>query len=240
MKSAHDQISQDRFLGGRVSVAQPKSGFRAGHDTVLVAAAVPARAGERVLELGSGAGVASLCLAARVAECEVMGIEINEDLVLMANISAARNNMGARARFVVGDVLDAPIDGAPFDHVFFNPPFHPESAQASPSAERDLAMRGDDIADWNARARALVKPGGTVTAIVRADRVEEFPADGGALTVLPLLPHESEPPKRVIVQLRVGDEGAPYTMPPLVLHQADGKPTDAVEAVLRYAMPLEM
>lgn len=61
-----DLHSHDQFLGGRLMVAQPKTGYRAGVDPVLLAASVPAVRGESVLELGCGVGVASLCLAARV------------------------------------------------------------------------------------------------------------------------------------------------------------------------------
>jgi len=87
------EFSEDGFLGGRLIIAQPRAGFRAGHDAVLLAAAVPAKPGQRVLELGSGSGVASLCLAARVADVSVVGIEIDAELVRLANENAARNSM---------------------------------------------------------------------------------------------------------------------------------------------------
>ena len=56
-------LTEDRLLGGRVTLLQPQGGLRAGHDAVLLAAAVPARPGDRVLELGCGSGAAFLCLA---------------------------------------------------------------------------------------------------------------------------------------------------------------------------------
>ncbi|MEL6264223.1 MAG: methyltransferase, partial [Pseudomonadota bacterium] len=59
-------MTHDRLLGGRVGLTQPRQGYRAATDPVLLAAAVPAAAGETVLELGIGAGAAVLCLAARV------------------------------------------------------------------------------------------------------------------------------------------------------------------------------
>ena len=52
------EVTQGHLLGGRVRYAQPRSGFRSGIEPVLLAAAVPARPGERVLEAGSGAGAA--------------------------------------------------------------------------------------------------------------------------------------------------------------------------------------
>jgi tRNA1Val (adenine37-N6)-methyltransferase len=231
----------DGFLGGCLTIAQPKNGFRAGHDSVLLAAAVPASAGERVLELGSGVGVASLCLSART-KCDVLGIEIDPALVSISNENAKRNGM-ARARFIEGDAGSAKPAGAPFDHVFFNPPFHPDTGQVSPHAARDRATRDteDAVRSWTGHALTLVKHGGTVTAILRADRLDDFlnvaGKAGGA--VLPLLPSAGEAPKRVIVQKREGDTSPLRTMAGLPLHE-DGRPTHGTEAVLRHgaALPL--
>ncbi len=200
-------LTLNRFLGGRVIAAQPSGGFRAGHDTVLLAAAVPAENGSVALELGSGVGIASLCLAARVPGVRIIGIEIDPELVRLANDNAARNTVADRVSFVIGDAgadLDAstlqstsPLRGgrtavahqresgsgggplpedASFDHVFFNPPFHPDSAHSSPVAARDRATRdlSDAVRTWTGRALSLVRDGGTVTAIVRADRVDDI------------------------------------------------------------------
>src|SRR3569832_1863017 len=75
--------ASDKFLNGRVIVRQPETGFRAGLDAVMLAAAVPG--GATALELGTGAGTASLCLAARLTSITITGIEIDRDLVQLAN-----------------------------------------------------------------------------------------------------------------------------------------------------------
>ncbi len=233
----------DGFLGRRLTIAQPKHGFRAGHDAVLLAAAVPARTGESILELGSGSGVASLCLAARVAGCEVLGIEIDLALVALANENATRNEMGSRVRFIAGDARKAKLEDAPYAHVFFNPPFHPGTGQVSPNASHDSATRDvdDAVRVWTARAMELVKPGGTATAILRADRLDDFLEVSGraGVSVLPLLPAPGEKPKRVIVQLSKGDSAALFTAPGFALHKY-GRPTHGAEAVLRHAASLPL
>jgi tRNA1(Val) A37 N6-methylase TrmN6 len=231
---------EDRFLGGRVLAVQPQAGFRAGHDTVLLAAAVPATGDERVLELGSGAGIASLCLARRVEGVRILGVEADAALARLANDNAARNAMAERVRFIAGDVAGFAESG--FDHVFFNPPFHPASGQRSRDAARDRAMRDTDnaIAAWTKAALARVKAGGTVTAILRADRGAEMlaAASGEGAIVFPLFPHAGEAPKRVIVRIVKGASTGLHTVKGLVLHQADGRNTDGAEAVLRHAAPL--
>lgn len=237
-------LTRDRFLGGRVIADQPERGFRAGHDTVLLAAAVPAVAGDRILELGSGTGIASLCLAVRVPDVEVMGIEIDLELVDVANANAGLNSVAERAKFIPGAIASANIPGAPFDHVFFNPPFHPDTGQVSPSATRDRAKRdpGQAIPRWTELALRLVKQGGTVTGIVRVDRVDEMLAPVGAAAVLlfPLLPKAGEPPKRCIVRITSGKRADLVRAAGLILHEADGRNTEAAEAVLRHGSALDL
>ena len=237
------ELTRDRFLGGRVVADQPKLGFRAGHDTVLLAAAIPAQAGEHVLELGSGAGIASLCLATRVSGVFVQGIEIDAELVRLAYANAALNGMAERVSFKQANV-DAFSSPGSFDHVFFNPPFHPDSAHVSPNASRDRAKRDVDgaIARWTKVALEAVKPHGTVTAILRADREDQTLAEARncAAVVFPLLPHAGETPKRIVIQLTKGRAPSLVTAKGLVLHEAGGRNTEAAEAVLRHGAALTL
>ena len=237
------ELTLDRFLGGCLTIAQPKKGFRAGHDTVLLAAAVPAGPGSHCLELGAGTGVASLCFAARIPGAFVLGVEIDEDLVRLANDNAARNGFTDRARFEAGDVAQLSASGA-FDHVFFNPPFYPMTGNPSANTQRDRARRDvdDAVSTWTRVALAATRPGGTVTAILRADRADEMLNERGAdaATVFPLFPHEGETPKRVIVQIAKGRPGPVGHARGLVLHIANGRNTDAAEAVLRHGAALRL
>ena len=58
-------LTEDAFLGGKLSILQPEKGYRAGIDAVFLAAAIPCQPGDTVFEAGIGTGVASLCLLAR-------------------------------------------------------------------------------------------------------------------------------------------------------------------------------
>ena len=237
------EVTEDRFLNGRIAVRQMADGFRSGLDAVMLAAAVPQGEDGEVMELGAGAGVASLCLAARVSPYRVTGIEIDAALVELANANARANGMGTRVRFVAADALHLPQSlKREFAHVFANPPFHGEGL-AAPDAGRKRALQDEGrLADWLETGIRRTVSGGTFTAIIRADRLGEalavLPATG--LVVFPLWPRAGEPAKRVILQLRKGS-GAPLAvLPGLVLHGTDGRFTPEADAILRDGASLAL
>ncbi|MDE3116953.1 MAG: methyltransferase [Pseudomonadota bacterium] len=227
----------DRFLDGLVVADQSGAGFRSGLDAVMLAAAVPAGEGETALELGSGAGVASLCLAARVPGCEVWGLEIDAGLVRLAAANAAANNNSERVHFLAGDVLNPPPElRHEFYHVFCNPPFHAGEGQAPPDPARARALHDEGaLADWLKAGLRRTASGGTFTAILRADRLAEalaaLPERG--LAVLPLWPKAGAAAKRVILQASKGARAPLALLAGLVLHEADGRYTPQADAILR-------
>lgn len=231
----------ETFLDGRVIVAQPQTGFRSGLDAVMLAAAVPAGAGQRALELGAGAGTASLCLAARVAGTLITGVEIDLSLVELARSNAAANC--SDCRFVAGDIFHMPQElKQDFDQVFCNPPFHGEG-QASPNGARNLALSdGGKLSDWLKVGLQRTVSGGFFTAIIRADRLAEalsaLPLEG--VSVLPLWPRMGEPAKRAILQTRKGSRTPFALLPGLVLHQPQGAWTSEADAVLRRGAALAL
>jgi tRNA1Val (adenine37-N6)-methyltransferase len=236
------EFTEDRFLNGRIAVRQTADGFRSGLDAVMLAAAVPIGEGE-VLELGAGAGVASLCLAARCSPYRVTGIEIDTALAALANDNARANGTDARVAFLAADALRLPQDlKREFAHVFANPPFHGEG-MAAPDAARRRALQDEGrLSDWLETGAKRTISGGTFTTIIRADRLGEalavLPATGVA--VFPLWPRADEPAKRVILQLRKGS-GAPLALlPGLVLHNPDGRFTADADAVLRDGASLAL
>src|SRR5690349_2602687 len=104
--SGLEALTEDRLLGGRVRLRQPRLGLRAGLDAVLMAAGVPARPGERVLEAGCGSGAGFLCLAARVPELRILAVEQNPELACLARENAVANGLADRAEVITGDVRD--------------------------------------------------------------------------------------------------------------------------------------
>jgi tRNA1(Val) A37 N6-methylase TrmN6 len=231
----------ETFLDGRVTIAQPETGFRSGLDAVMLAAAVPARDGQTGLELGAGAGTASLCLKTRVPGILVTGIEIDESLVTLAADNAAANGMNAV--FAAADIFALPADlKRDFDQVFCNPPFHGEG-QVSPDAARATALMDQGrLENWLKTGLQRTVSGGYFTTILRADRLNEalgaLPSKGVA--AFPLWPRPGEAPKRVIVQVRKGSHAPFALLPGLVLHSENGAWTPEADAVLRRGNALAL
>jgi tRNA1(Val) A37 N6-methylase TrmN6 len=236
-------FTSDTFLGGKVKAKQPVDGFRSGLDAVMVAAAVPARETSDVLEIGAGAGVASLCLAARTG-CAVTGIDIDPELVSLANENARASEFGSRVRFVEDDIfMLRPQLRRTFDHVFCNPPFHGDEEKASPNPQRARAMQdGRKLRDWLTAAMKRVSSRGTFTTILRADRMRDAIADlpERGVVVFPLWPKPVEQAKRVIIQVRKTSRAQPVILPGIVLHDDQGKFTPDAEAVLRGGQALNL
>ena len=213
----------DSFLGGKVQVHQPRDGYRAGTDPVLMAAACPAAAGESVLELGCGVGVASLCLLARVPQAQVTGLELQPDYAALAR----SNGQGLPFEVIVGDVAAPPaeLSALNFDHVICNPPyFAPKAGTASTNASRETALREDvSLATWIDVATRRLRPRGTLTMILRADRLDSYfqaiDARMGSHIVLPLTSRAQKPAQRVIFCSRKGGRAGLQMCPPMVLHE---------------------
>lgn len=242
------QVTEDGFLGGRLTLFQPHGYGRAGIDAAFLAAAVPAEAGERALELGSGAGAAGLCLARRVEGATVQGLELQPELVALARRNAERNGLADRARFAAGDLRDRPesLRRIAFDHVLMNPPYHPaETTRPSPipmkaAAHAELA---GDLADWIGFGLARLRPRGALTLIHQAERLGEIlgllEGPAGELRIFPLWPRPEQPAKRVLVRARKGSAAPLRLLPGLILHRESGGFTDEAEAVLRHGAALD-
>ncbi|MBL8671512.1 MAG: methyltransferase [Alphaproteobacteria bacterium] len=243
-----DAATTDSLLGGRVRIRQPRHGFRAAIDPVLLAAAVEARPGERALELGCGTGAALLCLAVRCSATSILGIDSDVDLVALARASVALNELEHRATVEAGDVTALPGAASPasFDHVLMNPPFHDRArSRSAAGAAREKAMgesAAAPLARWVDAAADALRRGGKLTLIWRADRLETaIAAIGGRLgsiAVLPLWPKAGAAAVRIIVQARKGGRTPTRLLPGLVLHGADGRFTTHADSVLREAAAL--
>jgi tRNA1(Val) A37 N6-methylase TrmN6 len=246
--------TQDAFLGGRLVIAQPKTGPRAGIDAVFLAAACPAQAGDKVLEAGAGSGIVSLAVARRVPGVSVTGVEINPRLASLADANAASNGLAETVRFIEGDVTRgagafAALGLVPssFDHVLANPPFLAMGEARLPPDAMLRRAHAADPGEWEGWVRflsAFARPKGTLTLIHRADALPRLlpllERRFGSLIVFPLFPRRGEAATRILIQGVKGSKGPLQIREGLALHREHDGFTKAAQAVLREGARLEL
>jgi len=233
-------LSDDRFLGGRVRALQPKGGFRAAIDSVLLPAAVEARNGLNVLDAGAGGGIAALCLIAREPNFRVTAVESQRELAALAVENARHNTIALNIQCTDLLVWRAP---QPFDQVMTNPPyFEADEGTQPPVQGKARANVGPGIKAWLDACLSHLKPGGVLTLIHRAEREADIVAalegKAGEIEILPFIPRAGEAPKRILVRARKGASVRVRRWPGFVLHGDVAKYTDAAEAVLRHGESL--
>lgn len=242
---ADSELSRNGFLGGRVQLWQPLAGYRAGVDPVLLAASVPARPDDAVLELGCGAGQALLCLGARVAGLSLAGVELQAPYADLARRNAAANGQALELHEADLTALPEPLKQRQFTHVIANPPYYRAGAH-SPAADagRQVALgEGTPLDGWIRTAARRLAHRGYLHMIQRADRLPDMLAACagclGSLEVLPLAPRAGRAAELVILRARKGGRAGFRLHAPLILHQgarheADGDSyTPEIRAVLR-------
>lgn len=234
------QTTRGTLLGGRLQYSQPRDGYRTGIEPVLLAASIPAQAGDVVIEAGTGAGAGLMCLAARVADLVGVGVEIDSAMADLARANVEANGYG-RLTILTGDVTAIDLPRA--THVLANPPWHDPQSTASPNERRRLAKQESaGVEAWVTALARNLADGGSLTMIVppglatRAGQACAAAGLGGGIR-LSLLPKAGRPPKLVLLRCWSGTETAARTAE-LILHHEDGAFTAGVEAVLRQGAAL--
>jgi tRNA1(Val) A37 N6-methylase TrmN6 len=243
---SRQDVSDDAFLGGRLRILQPATGYRAGIDGVLLAATVGPESGPQMLDVGSGVGIVGLCIAHRLPDVRITMIERDEQLAALARRNVERNGFADRVRVVGADIL-RPLGEAPelaatagrFDQVLANPPFHVEghgTAAGDPVKAGANAMPAGALDRWLRFMAAMTRPGGRVTLVHRAEALPELlsalTGRFGGPVVVPLHPREDEPALRVLVSAIKGSRAPLQLQPGVVLHNGDNSFRPRIAAVL--------
>ncbi|MGE5475729.1 MAG: tRNA1(Val) (adenine(37)-N6)-methyltransferase [Bacteroidales bacterium] len=239
--------TEDEFLGGRLVIRQPADGYRAGSDPMFLAASVPAKAGQRVLDLGCGVGTASLCLLARVPGVSVVGLELQPGLAGLARANAAANGFADRLEVAEGCLTEPPaaVPYQHFDHVITNPPWYEPGTIRPPAAESKAIghMEEVELAAWLRQAVRFLRSKGRLFVVHRADRLGDIlaalnPLRVGEVRVFPLWPRTGKAATRVVVAARKDAKTPLEVLPGLLLHHPDGGYTELADDVLRRGAAL--
>jgi tRNA1(Val) A37 N6-methylase TrmN6 len=244
MNDLENELTEDAFLDGKLRLRQPKSGHRAGHDAMLLAAATAARPGDRVVDLGAGVGAAGLAVAKRVTGINLALVEIDERLADLARGNAVFNAIAAET--IVLDVTSsadafasAGLSPDTVDVVLMNPPFNDQARhRASPDRAREVAhvATAATLDGWIHAARRILKSGGALTMIWRADAIAQLLAaldrGFGGLVVLPVHADAASPAIRVLLRAVKGAKAPTRIQPALILNDQSGRPVQKVQDIL--------
>jgi tRNA1(Val) A37 N6-methylase TrmN6 len=238
-----DDLTEDKWLGGRLALLQPRRGHRVGTDAALLAAATGARQG-RIVDVGAGVGAVGLALAKRSESVSVDLVEIDPGLAALAERNAALNGLQARARVLRLDALvlkerrEARLAEA--DCIVTNPPFF-DAARVRASSDiaraRAHILGEAGLADWIEASLAMLAPGGRFVMIHRPEALSVILAALenrlGATALLPVHPHAGANAHRLLVAGVKGSKAPLSIAPGLILHGSDGRLTAEADALHR-------
>lgn len=243
--------SPDALFGGALRLHQPEKGHRAGTDGVLLAAATPSDA-VRVADLGASTGLVGLRAAQINPQARVALFEQDSALTALARANVVANDLGARVSIAEGDIL---ASGAlrnwreTFDCVLTNPPFH-EAGRARMPAPKSAAYlmkkqeHGSGLEAWVKRATSILAPKGRLALIHRADELGAILASlkgrFGAIRLIFVHPRPDQPANRILVGAIKGSRAPLTILPPLALHESDGRFTPNAENLNRGAARLPL
>ena len=243
-----DEFTKDSFLGGGIRIWQPKKGYRAGIDPILLAASVNVSAGQKVLDLGCGVGTASFAIGYRVKNVELYGIEIQKVFADLADLNSKENGIELQVECSNISNLSSNITSKNFDHVIANPPyFDRKSSVRGINLSKEKSF-GDTlpISEWLKVAAKRAKPKGFVHFIVRSDRLMEIftnmPNSLGSLVITPVISRKNENAKLTILHAKKNGRAGFIISSPIVLHPLESdsreKYVPEVEKVLRNGASL--
>lgn len=239
--------SEDYLLNKRIKIFQPTDGYRASTDAVLLAAAVnKIKNGDSVLDVGSGTGAISLCLAEhwKAANVKITGLEVQPTLAELANKSAEANGFETFLHFENCNIFEHKDGFCSFAHVISNPPYS-ENDLPSPNPSKATAhnYKQAGLAEWIRFCIKMIRPQGYFYMINRAEALEDILAalhgKLGEITIIPLYSKEGQTAKRVIVRARKDSKAPLIIRQPLIIHQADGSYSKEAHAVLREGAVLD-
>ena len=209
------------LLNGAVKLYQPEKGFRVGTDTVFVAAAVRASAGDRILDMGAGVGGIGMCLLERLGDVHVTGIELQSVYASLAAENIKLNKCEESFTLIEQDVMA--FKEINYDVVVTNPPYMENGTyKHSPDTAKNQAIGSISLDDWLHVANRALKPGGLFVMVHRADYLQRIilslGSKFGGIEVIPLYSREGEPAKRIVVRAIKGSRAPSMMRRGLIVH----------------------
>lgn len=236
------QNTIDTFFDGALSVMQSRAGYRFSIDAILLASALEPKAGQTVVDLGTGCGIIPLILAYRHPDIRLYGVEMQTDLVELARTNAAQNRMADRIHIVSADIRQltaGQVDG-PVDLVVCNPPYHrAQSGRLNPNPQRAIARHEIhlNLEQLLTSVRRILRTGGRFATIFPAERIVDlfYGMRGAGIEPKRMRAIHSRRPecaKLILVQGVMRGNSGLTVDPPLIVYDTDGTHTSEVQQMM--------
>ncbi len=234
--------SNDYLLNKKIKIFQPLNGYRASTDAILLSSMVTqVKQGNKILDVGSGTGPISLCLAERFKNLspEIFGIDIQNELVELANLSAKENNFNF-LQFINADIRhNVPLKNCSFQHVITNPPYTDHDLPSpNPSKATAHNMLDFSLTEWLKFCIKMTAPFGFFYIINRAEALNEIISTlygkMGNMKIIPLFSKNNQNAKRVIVIAQKDSKAPTLIYKGITLHLENGNYSPEAEAILRH------
>lgn len=236
--------TNDYLLDKKVKIFQPIDGYRASTDAVILSSLLDVKnvkQQDMILDVGSGTGAISLCLAERLKDknVEIVGIDIQKKLVDLSNFSACKNGFADFLRYELLDIREKTrLPAGKFSFVITNPPYS-DHDMPSPNLSKQLAHNHQnfDLTGWLSFCLKMLKPKGYLLMINRAEAINETLSalnnKAGDILILPIYSKHEQNAKRIAVIARKGAKGITKILPPFYTHNYDGSYTEKAQSILR-------
>ena len=168
----------DDLLCGGLKILQKKDAFRYGTDAVLLSDFARVPKGGIVLDIGTGTGILPILLSAKTEASSFVGIDIQEDMVRLAERSVCMNGLAERISVRHMDVNDLPVHypKRSFDCIVTNPPYKRAGSgllndtHGVTVARHEITCTLDDILRVSGD---MLKVGGSFNMVCRPERLAD-------------------------------------------------------------------
>lgn len=239
-----ETYTSDYLLDKKIRIFQPVDGYRASSDAVLLSAYVTSDTkNAKILDVGSGTGAVSLCLAHRLQHnnVQITGLELQSQLAELSNQSAAANGFDF-TRFYQVDIrnkINSQLwQPCSFDLVVTNPPYS-EHDMPSPNSSKATAHNHKDfgLEQWLAFCLKSLKPFGYLYMVNRAEALPTIctflHGKAGNIRIIPIHSKAGQNAKRVIISAQKDSKTPCTILPALIMHDEHGHYTAQSENILR-------
>ena len=227
-----------------LKIIQKTDGFCFGMDAVLLSGFASVKPGERALDLGTGTGIIPLLLSAKTKGDHFTGLEIQTEIMKMAQRSVALNGLEKKIDIIQGDIKEASriFGAASFDVVTSNPPSMNDAhglknpGDVKAISRHEVLCTLEDVVREGTKA---LKPGGRFYMVHRPHRLAEIITVMRQYKLEPkrmkfVHPFADKDANMVLIEAVRGGGAWLKLEPPVIVYKEPGVYTDEIYEIYGY------